>query len=66
MIVLTALITVSATAVWGFVQAHSEAKTDDDSDAEKPLKVAPRVSDVDGVPTITLDADAVSAAPSRR
>jgi len=59
MIVLTALITISATAVWGFVQAHSETKSDDDSDAEKPLKVAPRVSDVDGVPTITPDADAV-------
>jgi hypothetical protein len=56
-IVILALIIVGATAIRGFVQAHSETKAADDDDAESPLKVAPRVSNVDGVPTITLDAD---------
>jgi hypothetical protein len=47
-------------AVLNFVRthdaAHSAAKADsDDDDAEKPIKVAPRVSTVDGLPTITLD-----------
>lgn len=59
-VVILALTTVGASAIWGFVQAHSETKAADDDDAEKPLKVAPRVSDVDGVPTVTLDADAAS------
>lgn len=58
-IVILALATVSATAIWGLVQARSETKTADD-DAESPLKIAPRVSNADGVPTITLDADAAS------
>jgi hypothetical protein len=47
-------------AVLSFIRthdtAHSAAKADaDDDDAEKPIKVAPRVSNVDGTPTITLD-----------
>lgn len=52
-------------AVLNFVRthgvAHSAAKADsDDDDAEKPIKVAPRVSTVDGVPTIKLDEAALN------
>ncbi len=54
MILILGVAAAGGMAVWSFVQAHSEAKHDDD-DAEKPLKVAPRVSNADGVPTITLD-----------
>ncbi len=58
MIVILGVTAVAGLAIWSFVQARGEAKPDDD--AEKPLKVAPRVSNADGTPTITLDADALS------
>lgn len=58
MVVLLGLAAVGGVAAWSFVQAHSEDKHDDD--AEKPIKVAPRVSNADGVPTITLDQEAAS------
>lgn len=54
---IVGLAALSGSAIWGFVQARGEAKPDDD---DKPAQVAPRVSTVDGAPTITLDEDAVS------
>ncbi|HTJ01976.1 MAG TPA: efflux RND transporter periplasmic adaptor subunit [Methylovirgula sp.] len=52
-------------AVLSFIRthdaAHSAAKADsDDDDAEKPIKVPSRVSNVGGVPTITLNEAALS------
>lgn len=59
MIVVLGLAAVAGLAIWSFVQARSDAKHDDD-DAEKPVKASPRVSNADGVPTITLGKDALS------
>lgn len=56
-ILIVGLTALGGSAIWGFVQARGEAKPDDD---DKPAQVAPRVSTVDGAPTITLDKDAVS------
>lgn len=57
MIVILGVTAVSGLAIWSFLQARGEAKLDDET--EKPLKVAPRVSNADGTPTITLDEDAL-------
>lgn len=65
-IVFLGVTAMGGLAVWSFVRAHglearTETKTDtNDDDAEKPIKVAPRVSTVDGTPTITLDEDALA------
>lgn len=58
MIVVLGLAAIAGSAIWGFVQARSEAKHDDD-DAETTAKKSPRVSNTGGVPTITLDAEAL-------
>lgn len=57
MIIIVGLVALSGSAIWGFVQARGEAKPDDD---DKPARVMPRVSTVDGAQTITLDDNAVS------
>lgn len=59
MIIVLGCAVIGGSAIWSFVQARSEAKHDDD-DAEKPPKMASRVSNADGVPTITLDNDALT------
>ena len=58
MIIVLGLAAVAGSAIWSFVQARSEAKHDDD-DADKSAKRSSRVSIADGVPTITLDEEAL-------
>ena len=53
-IIVLGLTTMAGSAIWGFVQARSEAKHDDDDDA--PVKKSSRISTAGGIATITLDA----------
>ncbi|MGO9134443.1 MAG: hypothetical protein ACLP8A_10400 [Methylovirgula sp.] len=65
-IVFLGVTALGGLAVLSFVRSHglearSETTADkSDDDAEKPIKVAPRVSNVGGTPTITLDEEAAS------
>jgi hypothetical protein len=59
LVIIFGVMALGGLVFWSFVKTSGTAKSDDDA-AEKPLKVAPRVSNADGEPTITLDDNAKS------